>query len=174
MDKSALYQISYGIYIVASKKGNKFNGQIANTVFQVTSEPPKIAISINKENLTWEYIKDRKVFTVSILSEDTPMAFIGKFGFQSGRETDKFAETDYIIGQTGLPVVVENTTAYLEARILDEIDVGTHTIFIGEVINAEVLSDNTCMTYNYYHQIKKGKTPKKAPSFVVDAEVRNK
>jgi len=162
----ALHKIGYGLYVVTSKKDNRFNGQIANTVFQVTSEPPTIAISINRNNLTWQFIKESRVFAASVLCQDTPLTFIGRFGFRSGRDTDKLNGVDYKIGNTGVPVVLEYATAYIEARVTQEMDVGTHTIFVGEVVNAEVISDEACMTYDYYHQIKGGKTPKAAATYV--------
>ena len=166
MNLKALYSISYGVYVVCSKKGDRFNGQIANTVIQITSEPPTIAVSINKKNLTHEFIKESRVFTVSILCEDTPLSFIGNFGFKSGRDTNKFEGINYQIGETGAPVVIDNTAAYLEVKVTKEVDVGSHTIFIGDLISAEVISDETCMTYAYYHQVKGGTTPKTAPSYI--------
>jgi len=98
MDLKALYNISYGIYVVSSKKENRINGQIANTVFQTTSEPATIAVCINKENLTHEFITESKVFSVSVLEQETDMKFIGKFGFKSGRDEDKFKGVNYKIG----------------------------------------------------------------------------
>jgi len=166
MNVKALYKLSYGVYVVTSRKGNRFNGQIANTVFQVASEPPTVAVSINKKNLTWEFIKESKVFAASVLCQDTPLTFIGRFGFKSGRDTDKFEGINYKIGETGAPVVLDNAVSYLEARATQEMDVGTHTIFVGEVVNADVISDEACMTYEYYHQIKGGKTPKAAATYV--------
>ena len=166
MNVKALHKIGYGLYVITSKKDNRFNGQIANTVFQVTSEPPTIAVSINRNNLTWEFIKASKVFAVSVLCEETPLTFIGRFGFKSGRDTDKFEGVNYKIGETGAPVVLDNTVAYLEARVTQEMDVGTHTIFIGQLVNAEVISDETCMTYDFYHKIKGGKTPKAAATYI--------
>ena len=166
MNIKALHKIGYGLYVVTSKKDNRLNGQIANTVFQVTSEPPTIAISINRNNLTWQFIKESRVFAASVLCQDTPLTFIGRFGFRSGRDTDKLNGVDYKIGNTGVPVVLEYATAYIEARVTQEMDVGTHTIFVGEVVNAEVISDEACMTYDYYHQIKGGKTPKAAATYV--------
>lgn len=166
MNVKALHKIGYGLYVITSKKDNRFNGQIANTVFQVTSEPPTIAVSINRNNLTWEFIKASKVFAVSVLCEETPLTFIGRFGFKSGRDADKFEGVNYKIGETGVPVVLDNTVAYLEARVTQEIDVGTHTIFIGQLVNAEVISDETCMTYDFYHKIKGGKTPKAAATYI--------
>ena len=170
MDTKALYKISYGVYIVCSADGDKINGQIANTVIQAASEPPTIAVSINKDNLTHEYIEKSRVFTASILAQDTPLSFIGDFGFKSGRDTNKFESVNYKIGTTKAPVVTDNTTAYMEVRVTKEIDVGTHTLFIGELVDAEVLSDNPSMTYEYYHQVKRGTTPKSAPSYIEKKE----
>jgi len=166
MNTNALYKISYGVYVVCSFDGDKINGQIANTVFQVASEPPTIAVSINKSNLTHDYIKKSRVFTASILCQDTPLSFIGNFGFKSGRDINKFEGIDYKTGTTGAPVVTDHATAYMEVRVTKELDVGTHTMFIGELVDAEVLTDEVCMTYEYYHQVKRGTTPKSAPSYV--------
>lgn len=166
MNVKALYSVSYGLYIVASIKGERINGQIANTVFQITSEPPTIAVSINKSNLTHEYIKESGLFSVSVLCEDTPLSFIGNFGFKSGRDLDKFKDIVYTRGETGVPVLKENSSAYLEVKVSKDIDVGTHTIFIGDLVGAEVIGDKPPMTYAYYHKIKGGTTPRTAPSYV--------
>jgi len=166
MNFKALHKLGYGLYVVSSRKGDRLNGQIANTVFQVTSEPPTIAVSINKNNLTHEFIKESKVLAVSILSQGTPLSFIGRFGFKSGRDIDKFESINYKIGETQAPVLIDNALAYLEARIAQEVDVGTHTIFIGELIGADVMKEGEPMTYAYYHQVKRGTTPKAAPSYI--------
>lgn len=166
MNHKALHKISYGLYIISSKKGKKFNGQIANTVFQVCSEPPVVAVCINKENLTHEFIKESNVFTVSILSQNSPMKFIGLFGFKSGREVDKFKETKYKVGVTGAPVVLDNSIGFLEAEVMSSADVKTHTVFFGKVVEADILNDKEPMTYAYYHTVKKGKAPKTAPTYI--------
>jgi flavin reductase (DIM6/NTAB) family NADH-FMN oxidoreductase RutF/rubredoxin len=173
MNTKALYKISYGIYVVCSVKGDKINGQIANTVIQVASEPPTIAVSINKGNLTHEYIKESGVFTASILCQDTPLSFIGNFGFKSGRDSNKFEGINYKTGTTGAPVVTDYATAYMEVRVNKELDVGTHTMFIGELVDADVLTEDACMTYEYYHQVKRGTTPKSAPSYVEKKEEKS-
>jgi ferric-chelate reductase [NAD(P)H] len=170
MNTSALHKLTYGVYVVTSVKDGRFNGQIANTVIQVSAEPPTIAVSINRNNLTWEYIKSSRVFAVSALCEDTPMTFIGRFGFHSGRDADKFDGVDYRIGQTGAPIVLDNAVACMEARVTQEMDVGTHTIFIGEVVDADVISDKTCMTYEHYHQVKGGKTPRAAATYIEEGK----
>ncbi|HEX75864.1 MAG TPA: High molecular weight rubredoxin [Dehalococcoidia bacterium] len=166
MNLKALHKLGYGLYVVASKKEGKLNGQIANTVFQVCSEPPVIAVAINRQNLTHQFITESKVFTVSILSQDTPLSFVGHFGFKSGREVDKLKDIDYKLGETKAPIVVDNTLAYLEAKVISQIDVETHTIFIGEIVAADIVKEGEPMTYAYYHQVKRGTTPKTAPSYV--------
>jgi len=168
MNVKALYKLGYGVYVVTSKKDDRLNGQIANTVFQVTSEPPTVAVSINKNNLTWEFIKESKVFAASVLCQDTPLTFVGHFGFKSGREVDKFEGIDYKLGETKAPVILDNTLAYLEAKVINHVDVGTHTIFVGELVGAEVIREGEPMTYAYYHQVKRGTTPKTAPSYHKD------
>jgi len=166
MNLKVLRNCTYGLYVIGSQKGDRLNGQIANTVFQVTSEPPTIAVSINKQNLTHEFISESKVFTASILSQDTPLSFIGHFGFKSGREADKFKDVKYKLGETKAPIVLDHSVAYIEARVIHQVDVGTHTIFIGEVVGADVLGEGEPMTYAYYHQVKRGTTPKTAPSYI--------
>jgi flavin reductase (DIM6/NTAB) family NADH-FMN oxidoreductase RutF len=151
---------------VGSHKGEKLNGQIANTVFQITSEPPTVAVSINKSNLTHEYIKASQVFSASVLCQATPLAYIGGFGFKSGRDVDKLKGVNYKLGQTGSPIFLDNAAAYLEAEVIQDIDVGTHTIFIGRIVAAEILTEDLCMTYEYYYQVKRGTTPRTAPSYI--------
>jgi len=168
MNLKALHQISYGLYVVCSKKGDRINGQTCNTVIQVSAEPPIISVCLNKGNLTHEFIEDSGVFTASILSQDTPLSFIGRFGFKSGREVDKFDGVNYKRGETQAPIVLDHTLAYLEAKVISTADVGTHTIFIGELVDAEVIQEGEPMTYAYYHQVKRGTTPKTAPSYHKD------
>ena len=172
MDLKALYKIGYGVYVVCSRKGDRFNGQIANTLFQVTSEPPTVAVSINKKNLTYEFIQESRVFTASVLCQETPLSFIGHFGFKSGREINKLEGVEYKIGVTGAPVVLENTVSYIEVKVTHEFDAGTHTIFVGEVVGADVVNNKTTMTYEYYQQVKRGITPKTAPSYVAPGKKR--
>jgi len=166
MNLKALHKIGYGMYVVGAKAGEKFNGQIANTVFQVCAEPPVIAVCINKENLTNQFIREGKAFAVSILSEETPMKFIGQFGFKSGREVDKFKDVNYKVGLTGAPIVLENSVGYLEAELMESTEMGTHTVFFGRVVEAEILDEAPPMTYAYYHQVKGGRSPKSAPTYI--------
>lgn len=166
----AFTKIGCGMYVVCARKGERFNGQIANTVFQLTSQPATIAVSINKTNLTGEYIRESHAFTVSILERDTPLAFIGRWGFRSGRDIDKFEGTRYRIGETKAPVVLDHTLAYLEAKVIQEVDVGTHALFVGQVVACDVIGEGEPLTYSYYHQVKRGTTPKTAPSYIEPAK----
>ena len=170
MNPKALQKLGYGLYVVCSRKEDKFNGQIANTLFQVCSEPPVIAVAINRQNLTHEFIAKSKVFTGSILSQEASLPFIGNFGFKSGRQLDKFKDVQYKLGETLVPIVLEHTLAYLEAKVISQIEVGTHTVFLGEIVGGDVLKDGDPMTYAYYHQVKRGTTPKSAPSYVEETK----
>ena len=166
MDPNVLHNISYGMYVVSSNKGDLLNGQIANTVFQITSEPVTIAISINKKNLTHEYIESARRFSVSMLSEDAPLSFIGKFGFKSGRKEDKFKGVKFIKLDSGCPVALDNALCYFEAKVINQLDCGTHTLFLGQVADSKILKIGKPMTYDYYHQVKRGATPDTAPTFI--------
>jgi len=174
MNPRALHKISYGVYIICSKNEEKMNGQIANALFQVTAEPPTVAISINKKNLTHEFIEKSRVFTVSVLSEETPMKLIGNFGFKSGRNIDKFKDVNYKFGNAKVPLVLDNTLACIEAKVIGKIDVGTHTIFIGRVEDAEILTEDKPMTYEYYHKVKGGFSPKTAPTYSSEVDKETK
>ncbi len=165
MDIKALQKLSYGMYIVSSKKGDKYNGQIANAVFQVSAEPPIVAISINKLNLTHEFIRESKLFSVSVLSQETPMTYIGLFGFKSGKSVDKFKDCKLKMGMAGVPIALEYSAAYIECETIGSCDAGTHTVFFGKVLNSEILSEKEPMTYEYYHVVKKGLSPKTAPTY---------
>jgi len=172
MDPHVLHNISYGMFVISSNKGKLFNGQIANTVFQITSEPVTIAVSINKNNLTHEFIDDASRFCVSILKEDTPLGFIGKFGFKSGRDTDKFKDTKFKLLDSGCPAVLENALGYLEAKVINKFDCLTHTLFLAEVTHSELLTEAKPLTYEYYHQVKRGSTPAAAPTFIKDEGIK--
>jgi len=170
MDRSALGKITSGIYIASSAKDGKYNGQIINSLFRVTAKPLTVAISINKENLTYDYIRASQAFSISLLAMNAPMAFIGLFGFKSGRDVDKFAQTAYKTGSTGVPIVTDHCVAWLEARVLQELDCGTHVVFIGELIDFDNLADGPALTYDYYSTAMKGKSPKNAPTYTPKEE----
>lgn len=166
MDPNVLHNISYGMYIISSHQGGRFNGQIANTVFQITSEPVTIAVSINKNNLTHEFIGSSRTFTLSILEEDTPLNFIGRFGFKTGRSEDKFKGVRYDVLASGSPVVLDHAIGYIEAGVVNSLDCGTHTVFLGKATESKILKTARPMTYDYYHQVKRGTTPESAPTFI--------
>jgi flavin reductase (DIM6/NTAB) family NADH-FMN oxidoreductase RutF/rubredoxin len=167
MNPKAMHKISYGMYVVSSIKSGQINGQIANTAIQTTSEPAMIAVCLNKQNLTHEFVQHSKVFTVSVLSTSTPIEFIGRFGFKSGRDPPKFDGVNYRSGGTGAPIVLDHTIAFIEAEVVDTMDAGTHTLFLGKVVDADVLDPEAePMTYAYYHMVKGGKSPKTAPTYI--------
>lgn len=158
-----LNYITYGLYIVTTIDGEKKNGLIVNTVFQVTAEPARVAISVNKQSFTHEMILKSRVFAAMPLEEATTLPFIGTFGFRTGRSFDKLSKVPYKTGFFGCPIVTEHTLSYMEVEVCQTVDVGTHTLFIGEVKDAGVLKrDGKALTYAYYHNVIKGKTPKGA------------
>lgn len=169
LDPEVFHLLSYGMYVVASKSGNKINGCIINAVAQVSASPPRIAVSVNKENLTHDYITKSGIFSISVLSQDTPMKFIGLFGFQSGREVEKLREVQYELGTDDCPVITEYSLGFLEAKVFDQVDVGTHTVFIGDVIRGQRLREGIPLTYAYYHHIKRGRTSKRAATYTPPA-----
>ncbi len=167
LDIKALFKLCYGVCIVSSKKDAKFNGCIVSTVFQLTPEPPTVAVSVNTDCLTHECISESGFFTVSILSQAAAKSFIGWWGFRSGRDVDKFAKVKYKIGQTGIPIILDNTVAFLETEVDRAIELGSHTLFIARILACGTLDDYTePMTYSYYRDIKHGRTPKTAATYV--------
>ena len=171
MNLKALFYLSYGLYVVGSGKGDTLNGQIANTVFQVTSVPANFAVAINKKNYTHELISDSKALAISVLSRDTPLSFIGSLGFKSGREVDKLKGINYKLGETQAPIILDHTLAYIEGKVVNQLDVGTHTLFIAQLVDSVIMRDGEPMTYAYYHQVKRGTTPKTAPVYVEEKKV---
>lgn len=166
MELKALRSLGYGMYIVSSCKENKCNGQVANTVFQITSQPAVIGVSINKENLTHEYIESSKIFTLSVINTDADFKFIGLFGFRSGRDINKFDAVTSRKCSSGTPIVLDNTCAWMECKVINSVDCGTHTLFLGELLDCNILNDVEPMTYSYYHKVIKGKSPKTAPTYI--------
>ncbi|MDR0886506.1 MAG: flavin reductase family protein [Clostridiales Family XIII bacterium] len=165
---AAIFKLSYGMYIISSIDGDKKNAQFANTAFQITAEPAVIAVSINKQNYTHELIEASKKVGISVLTEDATFEFIGKYGFRCGRDFDKLADAAVIEGSTGVPIVTDYACAYIEGEVIQSADLGTHTVFFVKVKDADVLSDGTPMSYDYYHNVIKGKAPKSAPTYHED------
>ena len=160
---SALFQLSSGVYVVCSAAEGKASGCIANTAIQVTSTPPQIAITLNKKNLTSELIAKSGLFRVGMLAEAATLEFIGLFGFKSGRDLDKFAGCGAVSTWKGIPCPVTFVTGVLSCALKNTVDVGTHLIFIGEVEEDAILSEDPVMTYAFYHHTRKGSTPPNAP-----------
>ena len=167
MNYEAFYTLSYGLYIISSISGDNRNGYIANTAFQVTAEPSQIAISCNRNNLTAEIIEAGKVFSISVLSQDASSELIGLMGYQSGRDINKFENLNYITGKSGAPIVIDNTVAWFDCELVARYDVGTHILFIGKVIDNELIEpQKKPLTYDYYRKVKKGTAPKNAPTYI--------
>lgn len=163
----ALFKITYGLYIVCSGDQNQGNGFISNTVFQVTAEPPQFAACCHKNNFTSGFIEKYAAFSVSILNQDASSEIFGRFGYRSGKGFDKLDGMKIKYGNTGVPVVLDESIAFIECRLVRIIDVGTHLMFIGELINAELLDDShPPLTYQHYRQVKKAVAPKNAPTYI--------
>lgn len=160
-----LNDVTYGLYLVSTADAEKLNGLIANTVVQVTSRPEKISVTLSNQNLTHDMILKSGFFSISILSKDTPMKFIGSFGFKSGRDLDKFNGIEYRIGVSGAPIIQDHSIGYLDIEVTQSLDVGSHTIFIGKIVDSGRLTDDEPMTYHYYKTVKGGKASKYAPTF---------
>ena len=153
MNNNVLFNIGYGLYVLTANEGEKDNGCIINTVMQVTSDPLQIAIAVNKKNYTNEMIQRTKKFNVSILSESAKFEIFEHFGFHSGRDTDKFASFyNTKRSPNGVLYITQNTNSYMSAYVKQEIDLGTHTLFIGQLVAAEILSDEPTVTYAYYQK----------------------
>lgn len=171
----AFFKVSYGLYIVSSGKKEKGNGFISNSVFQVTAEPPQFAACCNKENYTAEIIKNSGAFAISVLSQEANAQLIGKFGYKSGKDINKLENTDIKVGVDGIPVVLNDVVATIECKLVETFDVGSHLIFIGKVIAADILDDKTePLTYSHYRNIKKGMAPKNAPTYIDKSKLSQK
>lgn len=170
-----LFKISYGLYIVASGDEKYGNAYISNTVFQVSSEPPKFATCCNKDNHTADIIDASASFSVSVLHQESDTKVFGKYGYQSGKKLDKLKDAKLKYGSTGVPIVLDEAIAYLECKVINKIDVGTHWLFIGELIDAQILDDSKePITYAYYRDIRKAVAPKNAPTYLDKSKLENK
>ena len=172
MDAKTMYSLSYGLYIIGTKDGEKNAGCVVNTVTQSTSNPVTITVCINNDNYTNACVKKAGEFSVSILSEKAKGSVFGVFGFQSSRDKDKFAEVPHNFTPSGQPYVSEGITGYLQCKVIDYTENYTHTVFIAKVVEAETLYKDTPMTYAYYHNVIKGKTPKNASSYISEKEIK--
>lgn len=165
IDSKAFRSLSYGLYIVSAQGDDKAAGCVVNTFQQVTSTPPRVSVAINKENHTAQVIQKSGIFSAVSLAQNASMELIGLFGFKSSRDTDKFANVSFERDTHGTPFLAEQAVARFAVKVQNTLDVGTHLLFVGDVIEAATLSAEPPLTYAYYHQIKGGKTPPKASSY---------
>ena len=168
INKNAFRNMSYGVYIVSTLDGERPTGCVANSAMQITSEPATIAVSINHDNYTNACIEKTGKFAISILTEQSEPGLIGTFGFQSGKDVNKFDGVE-ALEKEGLSVVAD-ACSYLVCKVINKMETATHTVFLGEVIAADVLKDEEAMTYAYYHKVVKGKSPKNAPTYIAEEE----
>ena len=161
MNTSALFKIGYGLYVLTANEQGKDNGCIVNTVMQITSEPLQVAVCVNKNNYTCGMIQHTRKFNISVLTEETGFDVFKNFGYQSGQNTDKFTNfTDVKRTNNGVLYITKNTNAYFSAWVQQEIDLGTHIMFIAQLVEAEVLSDKPTVTYDFYQKNIKPKPEK--------------
>ena len=166
MKLHAFHKLSYGLYLVASEYKGKKTGYIANTVFQVTSKPPLLAISCHKENESTKIIKKAGVFSVSVLKKELDVKLIGDFGFMSGSEIDKFQHVEMTTAKTGAPIVLNDAVAWFDCKVKEKVDLGTHLLIIGEVLESDLLSDDDPLTYSHYREEYKMFSPKNSPTYI--------
>ena len=162
MNKDVLKKISYGVYVVSTLNGEKSTGCIVNSIMQITQDT--IALSVNHQNYTNECIKKYKKFAISILPQDIDDNIIPVFGFQSGREVDKFSSVEYKSIQ-GINVI-KDSIGYLLCELIETVETSTHSVFLARILDCEMHENKTPMTYAYYHEVKKGKSPKTAPTYL--------
>ncbi|OOM78860.1 flavin reductase [Clostridium sp. BL-8] len=173
MNMNAFFSMSYGVYVISTWNDGRATGCIANSVMQVMAEPATIAISISHDNYTNQCIEKSGRFAISILGENSDPSIIGVFGFKSGKDVNKFDSVEYDI-KGNMPIVAESCS-YITCEVINKMETDTHTVFLGKAIEADVLSNDTAMTYDYYHKVIKGKSPKNAPTYIKEENpVENK
>ena len=172
LDITPVFTISYGLYVIGSKSGNRINAQITNAVFQVTADPVRIAVAINRSELTNEFIKDSGYLSIGVLSQSADLPFIGHFGFKSGRDIEKFEIVEYVTTPSGCPCPKKNIVSCIELKVESTVEVDTHTLFIGKLTDCSFLEGGVPMTYSYYREVLCGKTPPTAPSFIAKPVVK--
>lgn len=166
MNKNAFRQLSYGVYIVSTWDEGRATGCTANSAMQITSDPATIAVSINHDNYTNVCIQKLGKFAISILGEHSDPGTIGVFGFQSGRDNNKFDQIKPEI--RGYMPVIPDACAYIVCEVVDKLETSSHTVFLGKVVDADILREDDPMTYAYYHNVIKGKSPKTAPTYIAE------
>jgi len=149
IENQAMYKISYGLFMLTTTDGEKQNGCIVNTVSMITDNPKRVVVFVNKANYSNELLKKTGIFNVSVLTEKTSFEVFKQFGFQSGKDVDKFADKAYPTTENGLKYLSQ-ANAVISAKVVDSYDYGTHTLFVAEVTEAKTLSDENSTTYEYY------------------------
>lgn len=162
---SALYKLTYGLYILSVGDGEKLNGCVINTATQVTATPACIAVAVSKSNYTCDMINKKKSFTICPLLQEVSNNLVANFGFTSGETKNKYEKQSYKLDSLGNPYITEGTACYLTCKLTQQLDLGSHIMFIGELIESEIFSEEQVLTYEYYQKNKKGKTSKNAPSY---------
>lgn len=153
MNTNALFNLSYGLFVVTAKDFGKDNGCIINTVMQITDTPLRMSFTVNKSNLTHDFIMNTKNFNISVISEAASFELFKHFGFQSGRSTHKFENfSDYKVSPNGLIYITAGCNAYISGKVFDSVDLGTHTMFFADVTDSAVTDSVPSATYAYYHQ----------------------
>ena len=150
MDNTALFKLSYGLFVLTARQDGKDNGCIINTAMQVTDDPKRLTIAVNKQNLTHDMILETGLFNICVLAEEATFWFFEHYGFQSGRDTDKFANIPETRTQNGLRYLEGCCNAVISGKVISAVDCGTHTLFVAEVTGAKTLSEEPSMTYRYY------------------------
>lgn len=175
MNSLATQKLSYGLYVLTTSVEEKPFGCIVNSAFQITSQPARMAVSCNRNNFTHDKIVQSGVFGITVLPEHTDASFISTFGYRSGRHENKFSGISFIKGtETGVPLLPEVGMTTFECRVIKTMEVGTHTLFIGEIVEAAVTQpDAREMTYRYFHEVLKGSAPKNAPTYIQEPETED-
>lgn len=171
MNKEIIRDLSYGVYVVGWRDNGYNGGCIVNSAMQITSNPMTIAISVNTENYTHDCIKRSSKFSLSILNEESDEKLIGTFGYQSSKDVDKYANFEYELVED-VPVILDSN-GYLICEVIATLEAGSHTIFVGKVVQAKRLAEKAVMTYRYYQEVLKGKSPKNAPTYIdIEGEIK--
>ncbi len=165
MDEKALYKVTYGLYVVSAQADGQRSGCVVNTLQQVTAEPIRLAVTVNKENLTCQLIQKAGRFAAVVMDQRTDMMFVGRFGFRTGKDFDKFEGISFTEDKAGMPYPLQAACAHYSCKVEQTLDLGTHLMFVGLAEESEILTEDEPLTYAYYRNVIKGKTPPTAPSY---------
>ena len=165
MDEKALYKITYGLYVVSAQAEGQRSGCVVNTLQQVTAEPVRLAVTVNKDSLTCQLIQKAGRFAAVALDQRADMMAIGRFGFRTGRDMDKFEGIPFRVDAAGLHYPTATACAHYSCKVEQTVDLGTHLLFVGLAEESEILTEDEPLTYSYYRNVIKGLTPKGAPSY---------